>query len=91
MKPFVTVQLEDDAIRFTPDGRIAIVDAIRALSDSDCPCCIWEDLINNHPQLSDMCSKYTFQGDESVAVANSENWNVIQSLLLEQLMEGNGF
>ena len=34
-KDYVTLQLEDDAVRFPPDGRIAVVDSIGALSQAD--------------------------------------------------------
>jgi len=40
----VTVQLDDDPIRFTPNGRIAVVDAIAALSEIGYPTRIWEEL-----------------------------------------------
>jgi hypothetical protein len=87
MESFVTLQLEDDEIRFTPDGRIAVVDAINALSGSDCPDCLWEELKRNHPQIGRMCSNYTFPEKGSALVADVESWVVIQDLLLEQLVE----
>jgi hypothetical protein len=87
MKPFVTLQLEDDTIRFTPDGRIAVVDAISALSETDCPDCVWEDLKRSHPQLGGMYNDYSFTGKERVPVASSENWDFIQTLLLERLID----
>ena len=90
MNSFVTLQLEDDEVRFTPDGRIAVVDAINALSDTDCPDCLWEELKRNHPQLGRMCSNYTFPEKGNVPVADVESWVVIQDLLLEQLVRDDG-
>ena len=87
MKSFVTLQLEEDTIRFTPDGRIAVVDAIGALSEAECPACIWEELKRNHPELIGLCAEYAFREKENVAVADSQGWMVIQTLLLEQLID----
>lgn len=88
MKSYVTLQLDDDKIRFTPDGRIAVVDAIGALSDAECPTCIWEALKRNNPQLIGLCADYSFREKENVVVADSESWMIIQTLLLDQLIDG---
>ena len=87
MEDYVTLQLEDDAIRFTPDGRIAVVDAIGALSQADCPVCIWEDLKRNNPELNEMHADYTFPEEEAVPVVDSRSWVIIQTLLLDHLMD----
>jgi hypothetical protein len=87
MQPLVTLKIEDDTVRFTPDGRIAVVDAIGALSEAECPDCIWEELKRNHPQISEWCNDYTFAEEETVSVAGSRNWMHIQELLLEHLID----
>jgi hypothetical protein len=83
----VTLHLEDDRVRFTPDGQIAILDAIGALSQDDCPVCIWEDLKRDNPHLLDICNVYTFPEKEAVPVADSQGWEVIQTLLLEHMID----
>jgi hypothetical protein len=89
MKEWVTLELEDDTVRFTPDGRIAVIDAIGALSETDCPVCVWEDLKRRHPRVADLCVNYAFLEieDEDVPVADSRSWMVIQSLLLDHLID----
>ena len=38
-------------LRFTPDGKVSVVDAIRAVSNSKCPTFIWEKLKAAHPDI----------------------------------------
>ena len=86
----VTLELEDNEVRFTPDGKVAVVDAIAALSEADCPQCLWADLKRNHPQIGRWCSRYRFSEEGTVAVAGRRHWMRIQDLLLDHLVE-NGF
>lgn len=87
MEDHVTLQLEDDAVRFTPDGRIAVVDAIGALTQAGCPVCIWEDLKRDNPQLEELYGDYTFPEQDNVPVADSQSWVIIQTLLLDHLID----
>ncbi|MGB5985089.1 MAG: hypothetical protein WBG37_07270 [Desulfobacterales bacterium] len=83
----VTLQLIDNPVRFTPDGKVAVVDAIAALSEAECPERIWEELKRSHPQLDGLCGDYTFRKEEQVPVAGSEAWLAIESKLLDHLLE----
>ena len=83
----VTLHLQDDLIRFTPEGQIAVLDAIGALSEDDCPVCIWEDLKRGNPHISELCDIYTFPEKESAPVADGDSWAIIQTLLLEHLID----
>lgn len=87
MHECVTLRLEDDTVRFTPDGRIAVVDAIGALSEAECPDCIWEDLKDKHPSIMAVCGDYTFPQEETVPVADSDGWRIIQTMLLDHLID----
>jgi len=86
----VTLELDSDTIRFTPDGRIAVVDAIGALSEDECPDGIWEDLKEKHPSIMALCGDYTFLQEETVPVAGCGAWEAIQTMLLDHLI-GDGF
>ena len=83
----VTLELEENRVRFTPDGKVAVVDAIGALSEADCPQCLWADLQRSHPQISRWCSDYRFEKEEKVPVAGRRNWMRIQDLLLDHLID----
>ncbi|MDX9788069.1 MAG: hypothetical protein RBT11_14910 [Desulfobacterales bacterium] len=88
MNNFVTLELEDSEVRFTPDGRIAVVDAIAALSDEiEAPDIIWEELKRTHPEINQCCNEYAFSEKETAVVADSEDWMRIQSLLLDHLID----
>jgi hypothetical protein len=87
MKPVVTLQLDEDTVRFTPDGSIAVVDAIGVLSQSPRPERIWNALRRDHPETTSLCTDFKFSGDQAASVADSEGWEVIQALLLDHLLE----
>lgn len=83
----INLSLDQHAIRFTPDGKIAVIDAITALSDSSNARHIWRDLSATHPEILAFCDSYNFRKSESTPVANGEGWEIIQSLLFEYLVE----
>jgi len=83
----VSLTIEGDTIRFTPDGRLAVVDAIAALSEDKCPSCIWEKLRRKNPHLEDILENYSFGEGDTAVVADSSGWAVIQGLLLDYLTE----
>ena len=85
MYDHVSLTIEGDTIRFTPDGRLAVLDAIAALSEDESPACIWEILRRKNPQLEDILENYSFGEGDPVAVADSGGWEVIQGLLLDYL------
>jgi hypothetical protein len=84
----VHLSLDQHAIRFTPDGKIAVIDAINALSEKNDAGHIWTDLSQSHPEITTLCDTYTFQKkSESTPVACGETWEKIQMLLFEYLVE----
>ena len=84
----VTLNIEGEDVRFTADGKISIIDAIAVLCDEDCPSCIWEKLKQKNPHLGAGLEEYSFNDGESVTVADSESWEIIQTLLLDYLING---
>lgn len=84
----VTLKLEDDLVRFTSDGRVAVVDAIGALCAVKCPECVWEELKRRDPRLAELCGGYAFNEEEQVPVAGSETWMRIEGKLLDYLLGG---
>jgi hypothetical protein len=87
-RPFI-VNLDSIPLRFTPDGRVSVVDAIRAVSDANCPTSIWEHLKDAHPEILSHCEDYTFKGKETVAVIDSEGWEKVWLLLPHYLADPN--
>ena len=87
MNHCVTLKLEDDTVRFTPDGRIAVIDAIGAVCDAKDPAKMWEDLKHDHPSIVEMCRNYTFSREGTASVVDSEGWMAIQTRLLERIVD----
>jgi hypothetical protein len=89
MDKTVTLEMDGDSIRFTEDGKMAVIDAIAFLTSDERPACILEKLKQKNPNLETSLETFTI-GGEPVAVADSRNWEIIEILLLEYLMIGAG-
>lgn len=81
------LRVENDDVRFTGDGQIAIIDAIAALGSPECPVCIWDDLKRKYPMLNDIFHTATIDGEGGVPVADSDSWDIIQNLLFDYLLD----
>jgi len=85
MEKDVIVDLDSVAVRFTAEGKISVIDAIRAVGGSEHPWTVWKNLKTNHPEILDHCEDYSFQKQGSVPVADSEGWDKICAVLFEYL------
>jgi len=81
------VNLDSVPLRFTPDGKVSVVDAIRAVSNSKCPFSIWENLKVEHPEILLYCEDYSFQGESPTPVVNSKGWERVWMLLPDYLSD----
>jgi hypothetical protein len=86
MKHFM-MQLDGDHVRFTPDGKIAVLDAIRALSAREEAEHIWKALKEERPEFKDLCEKYNFRKDKIEGVVGTEGWEKIEDALLDYIMD----
>jgi hypothetical protein len=87
MENDVIVDLDNVDVRFTSEGKISVIDAIRAVGGSEHPWTVWEKLKTEHPEVLDHCETYSFQVQDPVPVVNSEGWDTISSVLLEYLLD----
>jgi hypothetical protein len=85
MEKDVIIDLDNVAVQFTSEGKISVIDAIRAVSSLEQPWTVWERLKTEHPEILDHYEDYSFQMQGSVPVANSEGWEKICSVLIEYL------
>ena len=85
----VIVELDDIPLMFTPEGKVSVVDAIKAVSNSDSSHAIWEKLKEAHPEILSHCEDYSFQGKGSVAVIDSKGWEKVWLLLPDYLADPN--
>ena len=84
-----SMKLEGDRVRFTPDGKIAVVDAIKALSARKGAKHIWESLKAERPEFKNLCQGYNFKGDQTDSVVDGEGWEKIENALLDYILDHN--
>lgn len=88
MKNTVTLNLGDRPVQFTPDGKVFLIDAIKAVTNSDYPAAILKGLQKNYPELAASCNQYAFSEEETVPVTDSEGWEKIMYKLQSYLSSG---
>ena len=86
MKHF-TMQLDRDRVRFTPDGKVAVIDAIKALSAREGAERIWESLKEERPEFKTLCESYHFQKNRIDSVVDGEGWEKIEDALLDYILD----
>jgi hypothetical protein len=82
-----TLTLDQDQIRFTPAGKIAVIDAIDALIDSESAEKVWMRLIAANPEILNYCKGYHFRKDRVAPVVDGAGWEKIEPLLFEYLVD----
>ena len=59
MNQALILNLDNEPVRFTPNGKVSVLDAIRAVINSDHPLSVWENLKKEHPEQTlvddDLC------------------------------------
>lgn len=76
-----------DPIRFTPDGKVAVMDAVRALGDSDHWTALWDRVVSENPDILRYCETYHFENETGHLVVDSEGWERIAILLFESMSD----
>jgi len=79
--------LNNEPVRFTPEGKVSVIDAIRVVTDSNSPDAIWDTLKAEHPEILMHCENYSFQTEGPIPVVNSEGWETIWMLLPDYLSD----
>ncbi len=82
----VIFNLDQNLIRFTPEGKIAVIDAICALSDTQDADALWGSLLDDHPGLLQSCETYQFKAAAPTPVADREGWAEIEAVLFDYLV-----
>ncbi len=87
MERLLTVSLDEEDVRFTSDGRMSVLDAIRALTLSKNPERIWKDLKDKHPKLLDHCEDRQVFHEGLLTVVDGEGWDMMWTLLIAYILE----
>ena len=85
-KEFV-LSLEENSVRFTPSGEIAVIDAIKVLSESDAAEDIWQALKDENPEILSHCKRFHFSKTKPVVVVDSQGWEHIETLLFDFILD----
>ncbi len=83
MEQALTVHFDDDPVRFTPEGKVSVLDAIRALTQSCHPGHVWKSLKEEHPEILDHCENYRFQKGQWLPVMDKEGLEMLWVLLID--------
>jgi hypothetical protein len=83
------LSIEKKSIRFTPSGEIAVIDAIKALIESDNAEEIWQTLKEENLEILSHCMQFHFSKNKSVMVVNSQGWEQIATLLFDYILDQN--
>ncbi len=81
-----TMKLMDSEVKFTPDGKVAVVDAIKALSASQEASRIWQALKQKQPEFANLCERYDFDENQPECVVDSQGWEQIEDALLDYIL-----
>jgi len=82
----LNLKMDDKIVRFTPDGRISILDAIRVLSGQDDTVALWDAITAVKPEILERCESYPFEEEETLFVADTTAWDEIVMLLADHLL-----
>lgn len=83
MEKLIIIEMNDEDIRFTPDGRVSVIDAIKVVAGSTHARKIWEKLKLEHPDVLLHCENLPRNKDKrgDVCFVDSEGWEKILLLL----------
>jgi hypothetical protein len=87
MEQILTVRFDDDAIRFTPEGKVSVLDTIKALTQSGQPGRVWKSLKEEHPEILPYCEYYRFQPGQCLPVMDKEGLEILWMLLIDYVGE----
>jgi hypothetical protein len=81
----VVIHFDGDLVRFTPDGKVSVLDAIGALTQSECPGTLWEDVKEKYPEIMSHCDSYSFRKGQSLPVVDTAGWDKLSIVLMDYL------
>jgi hypothetical protein len=86
MEQELTLTLDDGPIRFTRDGKISVIDAIKMVTCSEHPEVLWGTLKEEHPEILDHCEERQFQEEGATQVADAQGWEIIGMFLFDHMV-----
>ncbi len=87
MSDSITVVVDQEPIKFTPDGKVDVLDALTALCAGQDSAALWDRLLTQHPEFSRLCESYPFARQRPAIVTDAKGWEVIQAALFDYFLE----
>jgi hypothetical protein len=87
MSKQVIIAIGDQDIRFTQDGKVAVLDVISVLSESSSAERIWAEFKRQNPGIE--CAEVRFEGGENLCVVDRETMEQVQDWLFDFIWERN--
>lgn len=88
MESELRFELDGVPVSSTADGKVAVMDAVSAVTGFECPEILWKRLTADHPEILDYCEAHSFHDGTERLVVGVEGWEKIIALLPEYLSEG---
>ena len=88
MNQDLSLDIGDEPVKFTSEGKVSVVDAIRAVTGSEQANSIWNQMQEEHEDILDHCEQHDFQEDDTTVVIDSEGWERLWELLPYYIFEG---
>ncbi len=80
-------ELDGMPVSSTTDGKVAVMEAVSAVTGFECPEILWERLTTDHAEILDYCEVHHFQDGTERLVVGVEGWEKVITFLAEYLGE----
>ena len=84
----IDVDMGENSVRFSSDGKVFVMDAINLMIPDDESQGVWKRIERDHPDVLVHCEPYLTDEGESMLIVNTEGWEKILNLLPEYLFKG---
>jgi len=82
----VTLDMGENTVRFTDDGRVFVKDAIQMMIPEEEPQAVWDKIKREHPDILSRCKIYRTGSGVQVPIVNTDGWEKIVELLVDYLV-----
>ena len=85
MEHDIQLTIADVPVRFTFEGQVYVVDAIRAVCENRNPGVLWNQITKHSPELLDCISEFKSDNSDTVPVVDSKGWEKVQDALIDMI------
>ena len=78
--------LDNEPVRFTPEGRMFVLDAIAAVTQTNSTAEVWSDFKQQKPEVNQYVDTLSGDAGDKEPVCGSDGWDAIQDLLFDYII-----